>query len=166
MSQGIEVVGLYVRDQDEAVAFYVEKLWEDYFAYTQKLPFGSAFGVSLHGIYDGSTPRTLEDASGNYAGEAGTYPLGFAVGGASYALNLASLIGVLDVIRPTGGVGVRAVWQQIDRKTYLGVTADAGFKLRPGAGFMLAGVLQNIGTVTGPSGASSGASSGAEIRSP
>ena len=26
MSQGIEVIGLYVRDQDEAVAFYVEKL--------------------------------------------------------------------------------------------------------------------------------------------
>jgi catechol 2,3-dioxygenase-like lactoylglutathione lyase family enzyme len=26
MSQGIEVVGLYVRDQDEAVQFYVEKL--------------------------------------------------------------------------------------------------------------------------------------------
>jgi catechol 2,3-dioxygenase-like lactoylglutathione lyase family enzyme len=26
MSQGIEVVGLYVRDQDEAVAFYVDKL--------------------------------------------------------------------------------------------------------------------------------------------
>jgi catechol 2,3-dioxygenase-like lactoylglutathione lyase family enzyme len=26
MSQGIQVVGLYVRDQDEAVAFYVDKL--------------------------------------------------------------------------------------------------------------------------------------------
>ncbi len=26
MSQGIQMVGLYVRDQDEAVAFYVEKL--------------------------------------------------------------------------------------------------------------------------------------------
>ena len=26
MSQGIEMVGLYVRDQDEALAFYVEKL--------------------------------------------------------------------------------------------------------------------------------------------
>ena len=26
MSQGVEVVGLYVRDQDEAVEFYVEKL--------------------------------------------------------------------------------------------------------------------------------------------
>src|SRR5579872_1817327 len=26
MSQGIEVVGLYVRDQEEALAFYVEKL--------------------------------------------------------------------------------------------------------------------------------------------
>lgn len=26
MSQGIEVVGLYVRDQDEALAFYVDKL--------------------------------------------------------------------------------------------------------------------------------------------
>ena len=26
MSQGVEMVGLYVRDQDEALAFYVEKL--------------------------------------------------------------------------------------------------------------------------------------------
>src|SRR5262245_16549671 len=26
MTQGVEVVGLYVRDQDEALAFYVEKL--------------------------------------------------------------------------------------------------------------------------------------------
>ena len=26
MNQGVEVVGLYVRDQDEALAFYVEKL--------------------------------------------------------------------------------------------------------------------------------------------
>lgn len=26
MSQGVDVVGVYVRDQDEAVAFYVEKL--------------------------------------------------------------------------------------------------------------------------------------------
>ena len=26
MSQGVEVVGLYVRDQDEALSFYVEKL--------------------------------------------------------------------------------------------------------------------------------------------
>ncbi len=26
MTQGVQVVGLYVRDQDEAVAFYVEKL--------------------------------------------------------------------------------------------------------------------------------------------
>ena len=26
MSQGVDVVGLYVRDQDEALAFYVEKL--------------------------------------------------------------------------------------------------------------------------------------------
>jgi catechol 2,3-dioxygenase-like lactoylglutathione lyase family enzyme len=26
MSQGVEVVGLYVRDQDEALAFYVEKV--------------------------------------------------------------------------------------------------------------------------------------------
>jgi catechol 2,3-dioxygenase-like lactoylglutathione lyase family enzyme len=26
MSQGVDVVGLYVRDQDEAIAFYVEKL--------------------------------------------------------------------------------------------------------------------------------------------
>ena len=29
MSQGIDVVGLYVRDQDEALAFYVEKLKKD-----------------------------------------------------------------------------------------------------------------------------------------
>lgn len=26
MSEGVEVVGLYVRDQDEALAFYLEKV--------------------------------------------------------------------------------------------------------------------------------------------
>jgi len=32
MSQGVDVVGVYVRDQDEALAFYVEKLG---FAFTR-----------------------------------------------------------------------------------------------------------------------------------
>ena len=66
-------------------AFFVEDLAEDYFAYSQRMPFGSAFGVGLHGTYDSSTVRTLEDSEGNYLEEAGVYSVGFMVGGAAYA---------------------------------------------------------------------------------
>jgi len=132
--------------------FYVEGMQEDYLAYTMRLPFGSAIGVSVHGLYDSGTGRTLEDANGVYAGESGRYPLGFAVGGLAYAMDLSGLTRWFDALRPTGGVGLRAVWQQIDQQSYAGVTFDVGFKLRPFTGITIAGVLQNAGTVTGPAG--------------
>ncbi len=131
--------------------FFVEDLAEDYFAYSQRLPFGSAIGMSVHGLYDSSTARTLEDAQGNFAGEAGAFPVGFAVGGAAYALDLAPFLGRLDFLQPTGGASLRVVWQQVDNRSWLGMTMDFGFKLRPGSGFILGGVLQNAGLVKGQS---------------
>lgn len=131
-------------------AFYVEDLWEDFFAYSQRLPLGTALGVSLHGVYDSSTPRSLEDNAGAYAGDAGTYPLGFVVGGAAYAMDLSWLRGV-GWLKPSAGMGARIVFQQVDKSTWYGFTTDAGFKLRPGHGFTVAGVLQNLGLASGPS---------------
>jgi len=133
-------------------ALYVSRLSEDYFAYTQRLPLDSALGIGIHGIYDSSTPRTLEDSSGNFSGETGKFPLGFAVGGVAYALDLTRIIPGIDRLRPIGGASVRAVWQQVDHKSWLGLTTDYGVKVRPGGGFILAGVLQNAGLVSGPSG--------------
>ena len=133
-------------------AFYVESIQEDYLACTTRLPFGSAIGVSLHGLYDSATGRTIEDAMGRYAGESGRYPLGFAVGGAAYAGDLSRLAPGLGFMRPTGGIGLRGVWQQIDRSSRIGVTFDVGFKIRPFPGVTVAGVLQNAGVVSGPAG--------------
>jgi len=133
-------------------ALYVTKLSEDYFAYSQRLPLDSAFGIGVHGIYDSSTPRTLEDASGNFAGETGKFPLGFAVGGAAYAVSLGRFIPGIDAYRPTAGASLRVIWQQVDRQSWVGVTTDYGVKVRPGGGFTVAGVLQNAGAVKGPSG--------------
>lgn len=132
-------------------AFYVEKLWEDFFAYTQRLPMGSALGVSVHGVYDSSTPRALEDNGGAFAGEAGTYPLGFVVAGAAYAADLSWLRGV-GWLKPSAGIGARVLYQQVDKASWLGVTTDLGVKVRPGAGFAIGGVLQNAGTAAGPGG--------------
>jgi hypothetical protein len=133
-------------------AVYVAKLSEDYFAYSQRLPLDSAFGIGIHGIYDSSTPRTLEDASGNFAGETGKFPLGFAVGGAAYAMNIGRLIPVIEWLRPVAGASMRVVWQQVDRESWVGITTDYGLKARPGGGFTIAGVLQNAGAVKGPAG--------------
>lgn len=132
-------------------SFFVEDLAEDYLAFSQRMPFGSAIGVSVHGMYDGSSERVLEDAEGNYAGEAGGYPLGFAVAGVAYALDLNPLLGPLGVFKTTGGAGVRVVWQRIEKREWLGIAVDLGFKVRPGAGFVVGGVLQNAGVVSGSS---------------
>jgi len=131
---------------------FVEELSEDYFAFSQRLPFGSALGVSVHGVYDASTPRTLEDGSGNFAGEQGAFPVGFAVGGIAYALDLAQFLPWLKPLSPTGGVGLRVVWQQVDDETAVGLTADFGFKLKNRSGFMFGGVLQNAGVNSESSG--------------
>jgi hypothetical protein len=133
-------------------AFYVAGMSEDYLAFSRRLPFGSGCGVSLHGLYDSSTGRTLEDENGNYAGEAGNFPVAFAVVSGAYAINLASFLGAAGSLDPTAGVGLRAVWQKLDRESWLGMAVDLGFKVRPGAGFIVGGVLQNAGVVRGPSG--------------
>ena len=130
-------------------AFYVTKLAEDYLAYSQRFPFGTAVGISVHGIYDGSTARTMEDADGNYAGEIGNYPLNFAVAGAVYAVDLARYLPALAALKPTGGAGLRVVWQQVDQDSWLGAAIDAGFKVKAGMGITVGGVLQNLGTVRG-----------------
>ena len=74
MSQGIEVVGLYVRDQDEAVAFYVEKLGfrvetdaqnGDYRWLTVQHPDQPSFQLGLFTpgppVLDDATARTLRE---------------------------------------------------------------------------------------------------------
>lgn len=72
MSQGVEMVGLYVRDQDEAFEFYVEKLGfrvhtdvrnGDYRWLTVQHPEQSSFqlGLFLPGppVHDAATAQTL-----------------------------------------------------------------------------------------------------------
>jgi len=130
-------------------SFYVTKLAEDYLAYSQRFPLGTAVGISVHGIYDSSNARTIEDADGNYAGEIGKYPLNFAVAGAAYAMDLARYLPALAFLKPTGGASLRAVWQQVAQDSWLGATIDAGFKVRTGLGLTVGGVLQNLGVIRG-----------------
>ena len=72
MSQGVEVVGLYVRDQDEALAFYVEKLGfrvhtdvrnGDYRWLTVQHPDQPSFQLGLFTpgppVHDAATAQTL-----------------------------------------------------------------------------------------------------------
>ena len=129
--------------------FYVERIQEDYLAWAQRLPVG-ALGVSVHGIWDGTTPRTLADAGGSWLGDAGTFPMGFAVGGAAYALDL-SWFPPTGWLKPSAGAGARVMWQQVDRATWLGMTTDLGVRVRPAEGVTVAGVLQNAGLAKGPS---------------
>jgi catechol 2,3-dioxygenase-like lactoylglutathione lyase family enzyme len=75
MSQGVQVAGLYVRDQDEAVQFYVEKLGfevhtdalnGDYRWLTVQHPDQPTFQLGLFRpqapVVDETTARTLEEA--------------------------------------------------------------------------------------------------------
>jgi catechol 2,3-dioxygenase-like lactoylglutathione lyase family enzyme len=75
MSQGVGVVGLYVRDQDEAVAFYVEKLGfrvhtdaknGDYRWLTVQHPDQPSFQLGLFTpqapLVDAATAQTLNEA--------------------------------------------------------------------------------------------------------
>ena len=72
MNQGIEVVGLYVRDQDEALAFYVDKLGfrvhtdvrnGDYRWLTVQHPEQASFQLGLFApgppVHDPATAQTL-----------------------------------------------------------------------------------------------------------
>ena len=132
-------------------AFFVEGMSEDYVAFARRLPLGSALGVGLHGLYTGASERTQEDENGDYAGDTGGYPLGFFVGGIAYALNLSELIGLGGSLDLAAGAGVRLVWQNVDTRQWLGGSIDAGFKIRPGYGLTVGGVLQNLGGVNGES---------------
>jgi catechol 2,3-dioxygenase-like lactoylglutathione lyase family enzyme len=74
MTQGVDVVGLYVRDQDEALAFYVEKLGfcvhtdvrnGDYRWLTVQHPEQPAFQLGLFKpgppVHDTATAQTLQE---------------------------------------------------------------------------------------------------------
>src|SRR5689334_8155017 len=74
MTQGIDVVGLYVRDQDEALAFYVDKLGfrvhtdvrnGDYRWLTVQHPEQPSFQLALFKrgppIHDAATAQTLHE---------------------------------------------------------------------------------------------------------
>jgi catechol 2,3-dioxygenase-like lactoylglutathione lyase family enzyme len=74
MSQGVEVAGLYVRDQDEALKFYVDKLGfrvhtdsrnGDYRWLTVQHPEQPSFQLGLYKpgppVLDAATARTLEE---------------------------------------------------------------------------------------------------------
>jgi len=74
MIQGVNVVGLYVRDQDEALAFYVDKLGfrvhtdvrnGDYRWLTVQAPAQPSFQVGLFRpgppVHDAATARTLAE---------------------------------------------------------------------------------------------------------
>lgn len=74
MNQGINVVGLYVRDQDEALAFYVDKLGfrvladvhnGDYRWLTVQHPEQPSFQLGLFRpgppVHDAATARTLQE---------------------------------------------------------------------------------------------------------
>lgn len=74
MTQGVDVVGLYVRDQDEALAFYVEKLGfrvhtdvrnGDYRWLTVQHPEQHSFQLGLFKpgppVHDTATAQTLQE---------------------------------------------------------------------------------------------------------
>jgi catechol 2,3-dioxygenase-like lactoylglutathione lyase family enzyme len=74
MSQGVEVAGLYVRDQDEALKFYVDKVGfrvhtdsrnGDYRWLTVQHPEQPSFQLGLYKpgppVLDAATARTLEE---------------------------------------------------------------------------------------------------------
>jgi catechol 2,3-dioxygenase-like lactoylglutathione lyase family enzyme len=74
MAQGVDVVGLYVRDQDEAIAFYVEKLGfrvhsdvrnGDYRWLTVQHPEQPSFQLGLFKpgppVHDAATAQTLNE---------------------------------------------------------------------------------------------------------
>jgi hypothetical protein len=117
---------------------------QEYLAWAQRIPFGPALGLSVFWMYNNGTERTLEDESGDYAGKAGEYAVVFGGVSAAAAIDLKELTG-LDLLRPTAGAAFRAFSQQIDDIKDSGVALDLGFRLRPGFGFSLAGVLQNAG---------------------
>lgn len=126
-------------------SFMVTGINEDYFAYVQPLPGETTMGLSLYVMRAPGGSRELEDANGNWAAEAGPYPVMFMSGGAAWATDLRWLLPGLDALRPSGGVGLRVMSQQVDNRSWLGVSGDLGVRLQPGSGFGGGLVLQHVG---------------------
>ena len=126
-------------------SFMVTGINEDYFAYVQPLPGQTTMGLSLYVMRAPGGVREFEDENGNWAGEAGPYPVMFMSGGAAWAMDLRRFLPGLDLLRPSGGAGLRIMSQQVDRESWLGVSGDLGVRLQPGAGFGGGLVLQHVG---------------------
>jgi len=126
-------------------SFMVTGVSEDYFAYAQPLPMGTSMGLSLFAMRTSGGTRELEDTAGNWAGSAGTYPVMFMAGSAAWAMDLRWLLPGMDMLRPSGGVGLRILSQQVDRDSWLGVSGDIGVRVQPGSGFGGGLVLQHVG---------------------
>ena len=125
--------------------FQAAETRQEYLAWAQRFPFGPALGFSIFWLYNGGTSRTLEDSNGDYAGQAGSYSVSFGAVSGAVAIDIAELTG-LDILRPTAGLAVRAFSQQVDDAKNSGASADLGLRIRPGFGFSLAAVLQNMGS--------------------
>ncbi len=133
-------------------AAHVTGIAEDWFAYLQKLPLGSAVGAGLYALRAGGGTRTFEDSQGNFGGEGGSYPLVFATGTVGWAQDVRRWLPGLDRLRPEAGVAVRFVMQQVDHRRWFGASLDAGLRLRPGGGLSAGLVGRNLGLVTGDAG--------------
>lgn len=133
-------------------AAHVTGIHEDWFAYVQRLPLGSAIGAGVYALRTGGSTRTFEDAQGNWGGEGGSYPLLYAAGSVAWGQDFRRWLPGLDRLRPEGGAAVRFVMQQVDRRRWFGAAVDAGVRLRPGGGLSVGVVGRDLGVVTGDAG--------------
>ncbi len=130
MTQGIDVVGLYVRDQDEALDFYVAKLGfrvhtdvrnGDYRWLTVQSPEQPSFQLGLFKpgppVHDAATAQTLQEVVAKGA----MPPLVYAVDNCRAAYERLSALGVEFTQEPTNRYG----------------TVDAGFRDPSGNGWKL-----------------------------
>lgn len=130
MTQGIDVVGLYVRDQDEALDFYVAKLGfrvhtdvrnGDYRWLTVQSPEQPSFQLGLFKpgppLHDAATAQTLQEVVAKGA----MPPLVYAVDNCRAAYERLSALGVEFTQEPTNRYG----------------TVDAGFRDPSGNGWKM-----------------------------
>jgi catechol 2,3-dioxygenase-like lactoylglutathione lyase family enzyme len=130
MAQGVDVVGLYVRDQDEALAFYVEKLGfrvhtdarnGDYRWLTVQHPEQPSFQLGLFKpgppVHDAATAQTLNEVVAKGA----MPPLVFVVDNCRAAYERLSACGVEFTQQPVNRYGA----------------VDAGFRDPSGNGWKM-----------------------------
>src|SRR3954454_18219225 len=130
MTQGVEVVGLYVRNQDEALGFYVDKLGfrvhtdvrnGTYRWLTVQHPDQPSFQLGLFTpgppVLDAATARTLEEVVAKGA----MPPLVLSVADCAAAYERMSALGVQLTQEPLAGYG----------------TVDAGFRDPSGNGWKM-----------------------------